>query len=501
VSISQSAATSPISPGQNEVYTILVSNIGNADTDSGAVSVTDKLPSTLTYVSATATNGFSCTNSAPTVKCTGTLAQGNNSTIKLTATVSNTATGGPINNESDVADSSAAGDSGTSDKSATTTVSLNGTGIDLAVQSMKATPDPVNQGGVLTYTSVIANNGSQDSGNFTIQQVLPTPGGAFTLISGVASHGFNCAPDSASAPTKINCTGDLAPGTSTTLTVQLEISGSASGALTSTVTANPDKSVVESDYTNNTKTAVTTVTSAQCASPCVDLSQSNLTANPSPVPSGSILTYNYEVGNAGTLTAHGVDIFVSLANENLGDIDKNTITANASNGYTCDTNTSFEDVVCYDHSSGCTYSFTTFTLSCSGSQHSDLAPKAGVMVTVSAKVIAVKDSMGNYPTINSDAFFQQSTTDFSPGDDGEMLNNTNVVAAGPATRGKAVLGRQMRSTAVACTSRRVRTRTHGRRTAIAHGRKRAQPGRIIVCAPRSTHTPRRHVAKHRQRRR
>jgi hypothetical protein len=260
------------------------------------------------------------------------------------------------------------------------------------------------------------------------------------------------------------------------------MTSSATGSLTSKITANPTKSVAETDYTNNSQTAVTTVSSAQCSNPpgCVDLSQSDLTATPSPVPSGSTLTYSYAVGNAGTQTAHGVYLFVSLDNFGEGFTINS---ANASNGYTCDIDTTINDVVCFDHSSGCTFSFMTFSLSCASGDHSDLAPTAGVVVTVVGTVTAPKDS-----DMNADAFFHQTTTDFSSGDDAAVFNDTNVIAAGPARRGAAALPQHHQPAAVACTTKHVTTRGHRARPGVYQGRKRAKPRETItVCVPRGYH--------------
>jgi uncharacterized repeat protein (TIGR01451 family) len=438
LSISQSVATSPISPGQNEVYTIGVANTGSAAIAKEKTTVIDKLPPGLKFEQASGTNGFTCTNSAQEVTCknaSGSFNEGETATIKVTAEVTSSAKG-PFANEV-----KAEGEGVTPDNDDSNTVStnLNATGIDLVAESLKATPDPVNQGAILTYTGVVSNNGVQDSGEFEIDQTLP-PKSQVTLVTDTASHGFGCTYDSPSNTVK--CKGDLAPGTSTTLTIQLSILSSATGPLTSTMTANPTKAVVESDYTNNSQTAVTTVASPPCTSSpgCVDLVESALNASPSPtVEQGGTLTYNYAVGNAGNLAAHGVVILLNIDKAHEG---FEVTSATATGGYTCVDEQNKPGawvVACNDPS--CSYSINTITnppplgtFSCTSPKHSDLPGKAGVIVSVTGNVPS-EDTKGGI--IESEAFVEQSTTDFSPFDDGPSFANTEVVDP-PSVEGAAV---------------------------------------------------------------
>jgi uncharacterized repeat protein (TIGR01451 family) len=436
LSINESAATSPISPGQNQVYSLSVANTGSAAIAAGKATVTDKLPPGLKFEQASGTNGFTCSHSGQEVTCSNSnpFNEGGTATIKVTAEVTTSAKG-PFTNEVSVEGEGVAPDK---DDSATVSTNLNGTGIDLVAESLKANPDPVNQGAILTYTGVVSNNGVQDSGNFEIDQTLP-PKSQVSLVSDVASHGFTCTYDTPSNTVK--CTGDLAAGTSTTLTIQLSILSSATGPLTSTMTANPSKSVVESDYTNNSQTAVTTVAPTPCTSPpgCVDLVESALTASPSPVPKGGTLTYNYAVGNAGNLAAHGV---VILLNIDKGHEGFEVTSATATGGFTCiDSQNKPEAWVVACNDPSCSYSINTATnppplgtFSCTSPKHSDLPGKAGVIVSVTGNVPSGDTTPG---TIESEAFVEQSTTDFSPFDDGPSLSSTEVVEPGPARRAAA----------------------------------------------------------------
>jgi uncharacterized repeat protein (TIGR01451 family) len=349
---------------------------------------------------------------------------GDSTTIRVTAAVTSSASG-PFSNPVSVTGTGVTVDA---DDSATQSVNLNGTGIDLVAQSLKANPDPVNQGQTLTYTGVVSNNGVQDSGTFTINQTLPpTTDWVQSPLSlqMAASNGFTCTYDSGT--NSINCTGDLAPGKSTTITTQILIEpGAALGAITSTLTANPSHAVVESDYTNNAQTTVSTISASPCSSTCVHLTGSDLTATPSTVKPSGTVTYNYAVGNAGTLTAHNVLILITLDTASTGDIS-GIASATASGTFSC---TTFTDpsghpaAACFDSVSPCSFSPLTEVLTCSGSQTSNIVGKAGVTVSVIADVsgAAAEDDV-----INSTAAVSQAASDKNFGGTPTMASKTVTV--------------------------------------------------------------------------
>src|ERR1700687_382400 len=106
----------------NGTLTISVNNIGSGAT-AGTITVSDILPSTFAYVSATGT-GWTCQNAAQSVTCTnaGLIARGAaTASVTLTIGVSNTASGS-ISNTATVSDP---GDTDVSDKSSTDTVIVN----------------------------------------------------------------------------------------------------------------------------------------------------------------------------------------------------------------------------------------------------------------------------------------------------------------------------------------------------------------------------------------
>ena len=149
--INKSADSSVVTPGQQLTYKVTVSNAGNADT-TAAVNVTDNLPSEVTLVNATATNGFTCSGTT-TIACTGSsLTVGQSTEIEILTTVNSGVTTSFVNTASVSVDPAETNTSNNGPVMVTT--SVGGSGIDLAVTSTTDTPDPVNVGnGLCTRSS------------------------------------------------------------------------------------------------------------------------------------------------------------------------------------------------------------------------------------------------------------------------------------------------------------------------------------------------------------
>ncbi len=97
LSLTQSASASQVVPGTALAYTLTVAN--NGPSEAFALSVTDLLPPTVTFISCTATGGGVCsgTGNDRTVSFSS-LAPGASAVITLAVTVNNTAGGGAITN-------------------------------------------------------------------------------------------------------------------------------------------------------------------------------------------------------------------------------------------------------------------------------------------------------------------------------------------------------------------------------------------------------------------
>jgi uncharacterized repeat protein (TIGR01451 family) len=305
--VGKSVSSTSTSPGADLTYTVSIDNIGDADAK-GPLTLTDTLPSTVTFTNANATNGWTCAESAGVVTChepgASGLAVGASASVTIEVKVKddasvpivNTATAAPALVDpapsTELEDETAAH---LANNTASVTSSVGGSGLDLAIASITDNPDPVNRAHQLTYTIVGVNGGTAAATGVHIHVGVPPAG--VTLIGAEGSNGFNCGPV---VGTTIDCVGDLPAGESTVITANFTVLLGAPDDLTLTATIDPANAFAEINEGNNTKTEVTTVSGDTCtASPCVDLVAAQLTATPSPVPSGGSITFNYVVVNVG----------------------------------------------------------------------------------------------------------------------------------------------------------------------------------------------------------
>ncbi|MBI3609709.1 MAG: DUF11 domain-containing protein [Nitrospirae bacterium] len=128
------------------------------------------------------------------------------------------------------------------------TVSLTGTAVaaDLALTKTDS-PDPITVGSNFTYTITVTNNGPSEATDITLTDTLPT---AVTFVEGTFEQG-----DCSGTTTAICNLGNLASGTSTTVTIT--VTPTTSGTITNT--ASVTSNVPDPDTANNSATASTTV--------------------------------------------------------------------------------------------------------------------------------------------------------------------------------------------------------------------------------------------------
>jgi uncharacterized repeat protein (TIGR01451 family)/fimbrial isopeptide formation D2 family protein len=274
---SKSASPNPATAGQNITYTLGVHN--NGPSDAHGVTLHDVLPSTVTFVSASA----GCTNAAGTVDCTvGDLAAGDDATATITATVD---AGTTTNADNSVTVSSTTPDPNHANDTAGVTVPV-GTSYDLSIVKTAAQPT-VLHGDTDTFTFVIHNAGPSTAAGVTVTDPLPA---GLSYVS----DDRGCA----SAAGTVTCTvGPMPPGANET--VHVVVSGDALGAQSNTATVSATGSpAADTDHANDSSTASITV------DPSADLEL--LKTGPATVTAGGAATWSLKVTNHGPDAAHAV---------------------------------------------------------------------------------------------------------------------------------------------------------------------------------------------------
>lgn len=238
LSITKTDSPDPITVGQNLTYIINVSN--NGPSTATGVTVTDTLPGTVTYVSATPSQG-SCTGSV-TVNCTlGNMINGASATVTIVVT---TTEAGTIYNTASVAGSETDPNTGNNTTlSVPTTVNPEA---DLSITNIAPALVAI-VGDNVTYTITVTNNGPSPVTGVVVEATLDS----VTYGSATPSQG------TCTVTTIVTCTiGTLANGGFATITI---VAGTNSPASmignTASVTANES----DPNLGNNSSLAATNV--------------------------------------------------------------------------------------------------------------------------------------------------------------------------------------------------------------------------------------------------
>ncbi len=239
LSLTKTDSPDPVPAGGNVTYTLTAAN--NGPSAATGVTITDTLPASVTFVSASS----GCANSGGTVTCTiGTLASG--------ATASRTITGrttevGTFTNTATVAGDQFDPNPTNNTASASTTVTA---AADLAVTVTDA-PDPAQLGQPLRYTIVVTNYGPSPASGVTLTVLLPKNAG----YSFATTQQGKCT----AKPSKstVTCSiGTMVAGAS--VTVIIEVKPTAKGQLVTTASVKAT-SPADPNQANNAATATTTV--------------------------------------------------------------------------------------------------------------------------------------------------------------------------------------------------------------------------------------------------
>lgn len=293
LSITKTDSPDPVAVGGTLTYTLTVENLG--PNNATGVTVTDTLPSSVTFVSATSADA-TCTNAGRLVTCdVGTLASGDTATITITVTAQQE---GNITNSAAISGDQSDPVPGNNTASEETQVGAGAAEqVDLSLVKSDS-PDPVDVGSTLTYTLAIDNAGPDTATGVTVTDSLPA---SVTYQSATT-------PDGSCSVSGQVVTCDLDPiAAMGSATVTITVTPQQEGQITNVATVSSDES--DTAPGNNGDTEETQVGAGPPA--MADLSLVK-TASPDPVAVGALLTYTLNIDNDGPNQATNVTVVDTL---------------------------------------------------------------------------------------------------------------------------------------------------------------------------------------------
>lgn len=316
--IDKSDTPDPVIAGQQLTYTLLVSNQGPSD--ASGVTVVDTLPSGVTYVSATTTQGTVAASGGTVTATLGNLARGAGATVTILVNVAPSARGTLVN-RAEVDGNETETNLENNEDQVSTEVTPR---IDLVIDKSDA-PDPVVAGEQLTYELLVTNQGPSNATGVTVVDTLPA---GVSFVTGTATQGTV----TASAGVVTANLGNLAAGAQATVTLTVAAASSTRGELLNEASVTGNET--ETDTENNEDEARTQVNAR------IDLAIDK-TGSPAAVTPGQQLTYTLEVTNNGPSDATGVEVVDTLptgvtfvsASSSQGTVNGSgsTVTANLGN--------------------------------------------------------------------------------------------------------------------------------------------------------------------------
>ena len=302
--------TSDFTAGNAEDYQISVINHGPSD--ASGFTVTDTLPTGLTYVSSSPNI---CSAAGQVVTCNGGALTGNNASTTFTVTVNTSPSltaGSTVTNTATVAPISPTTDPNSANNSSTDVATIV-TITDLSVT--KTHTGTFVAGQDETYTMTAHNGGPSNTptGDVSIVDTLPT--GMTYVPAGSGGTGWSCT-EASGTVTCVYAPSLAVNGTTPTLTIKVHIAPDQSGSVSNTATV--VSTLDDSDPSNDASTDTTTIQVQ------ADLTATK-TAVTSPLVAGQNATYHFTVTNsAGPSDATGVKItdnnadltYVSVSDQN-----------------------------------------------------------------------------------------------------------------------------------------------------------------------------------------
>ncbi|GBE23825.1 large cysteine-rich periplasmic protein OmcB, serovar C precursor [bacterium BMS3Bbin02] len=266
-------------PGETVTYTVTVGNMGPSTATNVAVS--DALPSGLTLVSTSVSQG---SYTSPTWSV-GTLTNGASATLSVVATVDTGTAGSTITNTAAVAASDEI-DTNTSNDTASTNVTVPAVNLIVAKSVSDVSPNPDD---TVTYTVQVTNGGPDTATGVALMDSLPT---GVSLVSVSSTQGFYTAP--------VWTIGSLLSGTTVTLSLVATVDTGTEGL---TIVNTASVSTVNETDTNPANDSASVSMSVAAVDVSITKTADVPTANP-----GDTVTFTVTVTNGGPDGATGVEM-------------------------------------------------------------------------------------------------------------------------------------------------------------------------------------------------
>jgi large repetitive protein len=298
ISVTNSDAPDPVSPGDTITYTQTITNNG-PDTAANAA-ITQILPSSVGFQSITEPAGFTCVTPAigasGTITCTNpSFANGGNASFTLVVIV-NPAPGSTIGNT--ITGSSDASDTDPSDDTASVVTNViipvvADLGITKTTQS-----DGAAAGASVAYTITLTNNGPDAATNVVMSDTLPSE----LLFQSInVPAGFTCTTPAVGSTGTITCNAaTLANGATATFTLIVQLTATAVGPINNTATATSD---TDDNNGGNDSSGASPVAVGSNSTADLVASKSSATTTAAP---GDTVTYTIAVTNNGPNPANDV---------------------------------------------------------------------------------------------------------------------------------------------------------------------------------------------------
>jgi len=252
-----SAAPASVAAGSNVTYTQSVTNNGPAATTAG-MTFTQITPPNTNFQSITPPAGWTCgtvplVGGTGTITCTdsGSLAVNGTANFTLVLQVNALTPSGTTITENDTATAANIVPAITTNSATATVVVANANSADMAIVKT-ATPNPVTEGTLLTYTLVVTNNGPASATNVTVMDILPS---VLTYLSSTITP--TTQGSCSEADEQVTCLlGTMANAATATINI-LTIPGQP-GVVQNTATVKADQT--DSNLANNSSTQTETIT-------------------------------------------------------------------------------------------------------------------------------------------------------------------------------------------------------------------------------------------------